>query len=117
MRSSILYSFVLSPIVLSLAAPTVERVRSTRGERHEIFDIDWETELLGRSSSEPLAKRASEQSIDAIFKKLGKQYFGTCADSGSLNQASNAAVIVADFGQVTPENRYIMQTIQGGLKS
>ncbi|KAH8651953.1 putative endo-1,4-beta-xylanase C [Tricladium varicosporioides] len=42
--------------------------------------------------------------MDAIFKRLGKLYFGTCADAGSLNQASNAAVIKADFGQVTPEN-------------
>jgi hypothetical protein len=47
--------------------------------------------------------------MDAIFKKLGKMYFGTCADSGTLNQASNAAVIKADFGQVTPENRYIIR--------
>jgi endo-1,4-beta-xylanase len=104
MRSSTVYSFLLSPIILSLAAPTVERVRSNRDERHEMFDIDWEKELLGRSSSTPLAERA-ESSLDAIFKKLGKQYFGTCADSNRLSQASNAAVIVADFGQVTPENR------------
>jgi hypothetical protein len=100
MRSSILYPFLLSLIDFSLALPTVERVGSNRDERHEIFNIDWQKELLGRSSPVPLAERA-DASIDAIFKKLGKLYFGTCADSGSLSQTSNAAVIMADFGQVT----------------
>jgi endo-1,4-beta-xylanase len=107
MRHSIISSFLLSPIVLALAAPNVERVRSNRGERHEIFNIDWEKELLGRSTPGPLVERGSEASMDAIFKKLGKLYFGTCADAGSLGQAANAAVIKADFGQVTPENRYV----------
>ncbi|KAE9379963.1 glycoside hydrolase family 10 protein [Stipitochalara longipes BDJ] len=93
----------LSLVVLSLAAPSVERVRSNRGERHEIFNIDWERELLGRSTPRPLEERGTEVSMDAIFKKLGKQYFGTCADGGEL-QGSNGAVIKADFGQVTPEN-------------
>jgi endo-1,4-beta-xylanase len=46
--------------------------------------------------------------MDAIFKKLGKFHFGACADSGSLNQASNAAVIKVDFRKVAPENRCII---------
>lgn len=100
MKGSIIASFLFSPILLSLGAPTVERAE--RAERHEIMNIDWEKELLGRSS---LDARAGEASIDAIFKKLGKQYFGTCADSGTLGRADNAAIIKNDFGQVTPENR------------
>jgi endo-1,4-beta-xylanase len=116
MRSLIVYPFLLSPIALSLSSPTVERVGSNRDERHEIFNIDWEKELFGRNSPVPLAERA-DTSIDAIFKKLGKLYFGTCADSGSLSQTSNAAVIMADFGQVTPENRHIMQATLEGLGS
>ena len=55
--------------------------------------------------------------MDAIFKKLGKLYFSTCADSDSLNQASNAAVIKADFRQVTPENRYILRATLEALVS
>jgi endo-1,4-beta-xylanase len=109
MRGSLISTFLLSLIVLSLAAPSVERVRSNRGERHEIFNIDWERELLGRSTPKPLEERGSEGGMDAIFKKLSKLYFGTCADSRTLNQASNAAIIKADFGQVTPENRYIIR--------
>jgi len=110
MRGSIISSFLFSPIILSLAAPSVERYE--RGERHEIFNIDWERELLGRSTPKSLEERTGEVSMDAIFKKLGKLYFGTCADSGSLNQASNAAVIKADFGQVTPENSGKWDTIE-----
>jgi endo-1,4-beta-xylanase len=103
--------FILYSIARSIAAPSVERVRSNRGKRHEIFSIDWEKELLGQTTPKSIEERASDTSMDAIFKKLGKLYFGTCADAGSLNQASNAAVIKADFGQLTPENRYIISIV------
>jgi len=49
-----------------------------------------------------LAKR--EESLNDKFVAKGKKYFGTCSDQGRLNSGSNAAVIKADFGQVTPEN-------------
>ncbi|KAF2177444.1 glycoside hydrolase family 10 protein [Zopfia rhizophila CBS 207.26] len=49
-----------------------------------------------------LSKR--EESIDAAFKAKGKKYFGTCADQNRLNAGQNAAIIKANFGQVTPEN-------------
>jgi len=44
-------------------------------------------------------------SVDAAMKAKGKKYFGTCADQNRLSAGSNAAVIKANFGQVTPENR------------
>lgn len=101
MRASIISSLLVAPIIRSLAAPTVEKLDS----RHPFNQVDWETELLGRSENNGLEKRArTEKSIDEIFKGLGKLYFGTCADAGSLAKADNAAVIQADFGQVTPEN-------------
>ncbi|RDB24215.1 putative endo-1,4-beta-xylanase C [Hypsizygus marmoreus] len=42
--------------------------------------------------------------LDAKMKAKGKKYFGSCADSNTLNIAANVAVLKSDFGQVTPEN-------------
>ncbi|KAH8647471.1 putative endo-1,4-beta-xylanase C [Tricladium varicosporioides] len=97
MRSSLVYTLFFSPIFTALAAPS---------NWHEITrDVDWEAELIGRNEENALAPRArTEKSIDAVFKSLGKQYFGTCADSSLLNNAQNAEILKADFGQLTPEN-------------
>lgn len=43
-------------------------------------------------------------SINNAFVAKGKKYIGVAADSGTLNDATNAAIIKANFGQVTPEN-------------
>jgi hypothetical protein len=40
-----------------------------------------------------------------LFVAKGKEYFGTCADPGTLGSEA-ADIIKADFGQITPENRY-----------
>jgi len=88
--------FMLPALVAAVPGVQLEKIRN----------IDWELELLGNKS--PLERRArSEKSIDAIFKSLGKQYFGTCADRSLLNNAQNAEIIKADFGQITPENSYV----------
>ncbi|KAF2826900.1 endo-beta-1,4 xylanase [Ophiobolus disseminans] len=49
-------------------------------------------------------ERQAAQSIDAAMKAKGRKYFGTCTDPNRLNTGSNAAIIKANFGQVTPEN-------------
>lgn len=48
--------------------------------------------------------RQAAESINDKFVAKGKKYFGTCTDQGLLSSGSSAAVIKADFGQVTPEN-------------
>lgn len=42
--------------------------------------------------------------LNAAFVAKGKKYIGTAADQGTLSDATNAQIVVGDFGQVTPEN-------------
>jgi hypothetical protein len=58
-----------------------------------------------------LDERQAAQSIHAAMVAKGKKYFGTCADQGRLNAGSNSAIIKANFGQVTPENSYVIPSL------
>ncbi|KAG7286263.1 Endo-1,4-beta-xylanase 2 [Staphylotrichum longicolle] len=58
-----------------------------------------------------LDSRQAAQSIDKLFKAKGKLYYGTCTDQGRLTSGKNAAIIEANFGQVTPENSMKWQSI------
>lgn len=70
------------------------------------------------SEPEPtLDTRQAAESIHAAFVAKGKKYFGTCADQGRLNQGKNAAIIKANFGQVTPENSCVLSVLFACLLS
>ncbi|KAL1641101.1 Endo-1,4-beta-xylanase F3 [Diplodia intermedia] len=56
--------------------------------------------------------RQAASSINDAFVAAGKKYFGTCTDQGLLTSGQNAAIIAADFGQVTPENSMKWDTIE-----
>lgn len=60
---------------------------------------------VAEPATEDLFSRQAAQSIDAAIKKKGKKYFGTATDPGRFNSGSNGAIIKANFGQITPENR------------
>ncbi|KAM0418823.1 hypothetical protein ACHAPT_012264 [Fusarium lateritium] len=59
-----------------------------------------------------LEDRQASSSIDALFKNKGKVYFGTATDRGLLTSDKNAAIIQANFGQVTPENSMKWDALQ-----
>ncbi|KAH6879413.1 glycoside hydrolase superfamily [Thelonectria olida] len=48
--------------------------------------------------------RQSSASVNQLFQKKGKLYYGNIADAALLNNAQDAAVLKADFGALTPEN-------------
>ncbi|GKT77090.1 glycosyl hydrolase family 10 [Colletotrichum tofieldiae] len=59
-----------------------------------------------------LENRQAAISIDQRFKNRGKLYFGTATDRGLLQREKNAAIIRANFGQLTPENSMKWQSLQ-----
>ncbi|KFY29052.1 hypothetical protein V493_02574 [Pseudogymnoascus sp. VKM F-4281 (FW-2241)] len=55
----------------------------------------------------PADNRLSRQaaaSLHDVFVGHGKKYFGVATDQGLIDKEQNAAIIQANFGQVTPEN-------------
>jgi len=61
---------------------------------------------LPTAEPEPvLDERQASESIHDAFVAKGKKYFGTCSDPGRFNSGKNGAIIKANFGQITPENR------------
>lgn len=59
----------------------------------------------GAGNSTGTFANGEDCSLDAVFKAKGKKYIGVATDKGRLTTGDNAAIIKADFGQVTPENR------------
>ncbi|KAF1993553.1 glycoside hydrolase family 10 protein [Amniculicola lignicola CBS 123094] len=53
---------------------------------------------------EQVFSRQAAESIHAKMVAKGKLYFGTATDQNRFNTGSNAAIIKANFGQVSPEN-------------
>ncbi|KAI1083368.1 family 10 xylanase [Whalleya microplaca] len=51
-----------------------------------------------------VSERQATDSIDELIKAKGKLYYGSCTDQGRLTSGKSADILIADFGQVTPEN-------------
>ncbi|KAK7728560.1 hypothetical protein SLS57_002449 [Botryosphaeria dothidea] len=63
------------------------------------------------------APPAATGGLDARFKSHGKKYYGVATDQGRLTTGQNAAIIQADFGQVTPENSMKWDSIEPSRNS
>jgi endo-1,4-beta-xylanase len=59
--------------------------------------------LTALAAPTQLLPRQASDSLSALYEGVGKIYFGNIAEKGRLETGKNAAVIQADFGQVTPE--------------
>ena len=66
------------------------------------------TPSAGAGNSTGTFANGEDCSLDAVFKAKGKKYIGVATDKGRLTAGDNAAIIKADFGQVTAENRYAL---------
>ncbi|CAE6471199.1 unnamed protein product [Rhizoctonia solani] len=75
------------------------------------------TPPAGGSTTTTAPPATSTGGLDARIKAKGKKYFGTCADSALLNNAQNAAIIKAEFGQLTPENSAKWDSIEPSQNS
>ncbi|TFK34812.1 glycoside hydrolase, partial [Crucibulum laeve] len=62
------------------------------------------TTTVTAPTSTTTAPTSTGTGLDSKFKNKGKKFWGSCADSNTLNIAANVAVLKSDFGQVTPEN-------------
>lgn len=58
-----------------------------------------------------LKERQADVSLDELIKAKGKEYCGVATDRGLLTANTNAAIIQANFGQVTPENSMKWESI------
>ena len=68
--------------------------------------------LLATAALATPTKRQAEASLHALFTAHGKSYFGTIGDQNLLLSDQNAAVITANFGQLTHENSLKWESVE-----
>ncbi|KAI1494850.1 endo-1,4-beta-xylanase F1 [Biscogniauxia mediterranea] len=64
------------------------------------------------TTNEQVSRRQDAASLNALYQAKGKLYFGNIGDAGTLSNAQNAAILQADFGQLTPENSMKWESIE-----
>ncbi|KAF4614610.1 hypothetical protein D9613_003395 [Agrocybe pediades] len=62
------------------------------------------TTVPSTSSPAPTGGSGSGSGLNGKFKSHGRVFWGTCADSNTLNIGQIATIIKSDFGGLTPEN-------------
>ncbi|KAH6957755.1 glycoside hydrolase family 10 protein [Ilyonectria sp. MPI-CAGE-AT-0026] len=79
------------------------------------IQLDSELAVRRENVTERMAtldERQASVSIDQLFKNKGKVYIGSATDRGLLQTGKNAAILQANFGQVTPENSMKWDALQ-----
>ncbi|KAH7028805.1 family 10 glycosyl hydrolase [Microdochium trichocladiopsis] len=90
-------ALLLPVLAAALPAEFVQNEPELAARRANIVERQLQPEEL-------LEARQASVSIDQRFKNKGKKYIGVATDQGLLNSGKNAAIIRANFGQVSPEN-------------
>ncbi|KAI5923518.1 endo-1,4-beta-xylanase F1 [Camillea tinctor] len=67
---------------------------------------------LPATTNEQASRRQATPSINQLYQAKGKLYYGNIGDSGTLAKAQNAAILKANFGQLTPENSMKWESIE-----
>lgn len=68
--------------------------------------------LAASASALGISTRQADQSINDLFVAKGKLYYSIIANSGLLSNQQNAAVLTANFGQLTAENSMKWESIE-----
>lgn len=69
--------------------------------------VSSEASNSSSSASGLTGKSTDANGINALFVSKGKEYYGSIADPGTLSSSETTDILKADFGQITPENRYV----------
>ncbi|CAE6456864.1 unnamed protein product [Rhizoctonia solani] len=84
---------------------------------YQCLTVTATTTTAGGTTTTTAPPATSTSGLDALIKAKGKKYFGTCSDSALLSNAQNAAIIQAEFGQLTPENSAKWDSIEPSQNS
>lgn len=68
--------------------------------------------LLATTALAAQTKRQAEASIHQLITARGKEYLGNIADQQLLADETNAAIIAANFGQLTHENSLKWEAVE-----
>jgi len=91
----------------SIASPTTLITRIATPTTTADADVG-----AGNGTTGGTGANGADCSIDTKFKShAGKKYIGVATDQGRLSVTENAQIIIDNFGQVTPENRYILSPL------
>lgn len=94
----------VAPIGTGVAATGTAPVRAvSTGSTSQVPASNSSSSAAGQTG-----ESTDANGLNALFVAKGKEYFGTCADPGTLSSSETVDIINADFGQITPENRYAL---------